>query len=142
MKLQTIVPAAVLGLVMTAGLPAATAQEAQQVEPLPVETVDGTSYISGGVGEMERAALRKQAKDFPLHMTFATGRGSQLLPGVEVSIVDKRGKPMLELEKAGPMLYVKMPNGSYKVTARHGDVTQTRQVTLAPGKPKSLNFFW
>lgn len=85
--------------------------------------------------------MRELARAFPLRITSAEPPGS-LVPGVDVAITDSRGRSVMELVDAGPLVYVMVPNGSYKVTVRNGDQVKTRQVSVAAGKQQELAFFW
>ena len=55
---------------------------------------------------------------------------------------DTRGKPVFELPRAGPMRYLMLPHGKYKVSARFKGLTETQDVMLAGKDGKDLYFHW
>jgi len=138
MTTRTPIAALLIGAGMLATLPfAASAQDS-----IVVETITATTYLNGGVGKDEEAALRRVAKEFPLRMTFSERKDGEFLADVPVVIADARGNPVFELSKAGPMLYVMLPNGKYKVSARSNGMTEVQDVTLAGKGGKDLYFHW
>lgn len=154
MRLQSIVPAMLAGLALSVGsagaqvpspdgnMPAPGSLPAPEVvSPAIGEGGNGTRYVSGGVSEEERQLMRELARAFPLRITSAEPPGS-LVPGVDVAITDSRGRAVMELVDAGPLVYVKLPSGTYKVSVRNGDQIKTRQVSVVAGKQRELAFFW
>jgi hypothetical protein len=82
------------------------------------------------------------AKEFPLRIVFSEGKDHEFLADVPMVISDSSGNPIFRLRGAGPMLYVLLPQGHYKVSARFNGVTRTLQVTLASNDGKDLHFHW
>jgi hypothetical protein len=138
MKTHAPLTAVLIGVGMLVTLPLlASAQDT-----VVVETITATTYVNGGVGKEEEVALRRIAKEFPLRMTFSERKDGEFLADVPVVIADARGNPVFELPKAGPMLYVMLPNGKYKVSARFKGLTESQEVTLAGKDGKDLYFHW
>jgi hypothetical protein len=130
--------AALIGAGLLATLPfTAGAQNS-----IVVETITATTYVNGGVGKDEEVALHRIAKEFALRMTFSERKDGEFLADVPVVIADARGNPVFELPNAGPMLYVMLPNGKYKVSARFKGRTESQEVTLAGKDGKDLYFHW
>ncbi|MDD4915778.1 MAG: hypothetical protein PHW13_12165 [Methylococcales bacterium] len=143
MKNHSITVAALLGATLLAVAPMqAGAEEQVIIEPVIVETVIVSTYLNGGVGKEEQAAMHRMEKEFPLHMTFSERQDGEFIVNVPVVITDERGNPVFELPKAGPMLYVMLPNGKYKVSARFKGLTESQEVTLSGKEGKDLNFHW
>lgn len=138
MKIHTTLTAVVIGASLLATLPVA----ARAQEPVFAETVTATTYANGGVGAGEEAAMRRMAKEFPLRMTFSEHKDGAFLADVPVVIADARGNPVFDLPNAGPMLYVMLPNGKYKVSARHKGLTESHEITLDGKDGKDLYFHW
>ncbi len=44
--------------------------------------------------------------------------------------------------RQNPMLYVMLPNGKYKVSARFKGLTESQEVTLSGKEGKDLYFHW
>lgn len=138
MKTHVTLTAALITAGLLAMLPfAASAQDA-----IVVETITATTYLNGGVGKDEAAAVRSVAREFPLRLTFSERKDGEFLTNVPVVIVDARGNPVFELPKAGPLLYVMLPNGKYRVSARFNGLTESQEVTLAGKDGKDLYFHW
>ena len=138
MKTHATLTAALIGAGLLIALPiVASAQDA-----VIVETITATTYVNGGVGKDEEVALHRIAKEFPLRLTFSERKDGEFLADVPVVIADARGNPVFELPKAGPMLYVMLPNGKYRVSARFEGLTESQEVTLAGKDGKDLYFHW
>ncbi len=131
-----------LEILFGAGLLATLPLSAGAQDSIAVETITATTYLNGGVGKDEEAAMRRVAKEFPLRMAFSERKDGEFLAGVPVVIADVRGNPVFELPNAGPMLYVMLPNGKYKVSARFRGLTESQQVTLTGNGGKDLYFHW
>ena len=138
MKTRTPLAAILLG----AGLLAMQPLTAAAQDSIVVETVTATTYLNGGVGKDEEAAMRRVAKEFPLRMAFSERKDGEFLADVPVVIADARGNPVFELPNAGPMLYVMLPDGKYKVSARFKGLTESQDVTLTAKGGKDLYFHW
>lgn len=100
------------------------------------------TYLSGGVGKEEADAMRREAKAYPLRMTFSERRDGEFIVDVPVVITDAQGRRVLDLPNAGPLLYVSLPNGKYKISARFHNVTETKNVTLAGKGGRDVYFNW
>ncbi|MCK9398014.1 MAG: hypothetical protein M0Q44_20805 [Methylobacter sp.] len=112
------------------------------IVPIVVKTSEVTTYLNGGVGKSEQAAMHRIEKEFPLRITFSERKDGEFILDVPVVITDEHGNPVFELPKAGPMLYVMLPNGKYKVSARFKGLTESQEVTLSGSEGKDLYFHW
>jgi hypothetical protein len=137
MNIRIPLTAALIGAALLATPLAASAQES-----IVAETVTATTYLNGGIGQTEADAMQRMAKEFPLRLTFSERKDGEFIADVPVVILDARGNPVFELPKAGPQLYVMLPNGKYKVSARFNGLTESQDVTLAGKEGKDLNFRW
>lgn len=110
----------------------------------PVYSAGSIRYMSGGIGSDETAAMRSQKLKYPLALTFAEGGPrSGFLASVLVSISNASGTQLLCLVTRGPLLYVDLPAGTYKVaaTARERG-TLERKLTIAPGGRADAVMVW
>ena len=107
-----------------------------------IQTVATSAYLNGGVGLDEQAAMRSVAKAFPLRIVFSENKNRQFLADIPMVISNSSGNAIFELRAAGPMLYVMLPQGRYKVSARYKGVTQTHEVNLAGKDGRDVNFHW
>jgi len=60
--------------------------------------------------------MRALAEQYPLRMVFSEREDDEFVVNVSVVIIDGHGKQVFELSNACPMLYVKLPDGHYKVS--------------------------
>jgi hypothetical protein len=107
-----------------------------------VRTVTTSTYLNGGIGADEQATMRRVAKEFPLRIVFSEGKDGAFLADIPMVISDSTGNSILALRAAGPMLYVILPQGRYKVSARFNGVTRAQQVTVSGNQGKELYFHW
>lgn len=110
--------------------------------PAPtVREFEGVRYVTGGVGEDERAAIAGIARDFNLKLTFAEKSGDYL-SGVKTVITRRDGRKVLEFDSEGPLALAKLPPGAYRISATANGREQTRDETVARTGQRSLNFYW
>jgi hypothetical protein len=108
---------------------------------LSAQSVGGVSYLNGGIGEAEQDQMRRDAKGWPLHMTFSEGKAGAFVADAQVTITDKAGKTVFTLSGAGPLTYVKLSPGDYHVVASHNGKSLARQVHVGH-KSENLYFRW
>ena len=140
MRLTTLVAASVL----IAG-PAIGATMGNTMSRLPPElTQGGITYMSGGIGHDEAAAMREEEPKFPLSLEFVKRAkpADEYLAGVDVTIKDLQGKTDLHTLADGPILLAALPEGRYKVSAELDGKTRTRDVVIAQRKPEHIVFEW
>jgi len=139
----SLVRVALLGAALAAiGPRQAHAQLSVGEQAAVTQTVTTSLYLNGGVGADEQATMRRVAKEFPLRMVFSEGKDGEFLADVPMMILDSSGNSIFALRGAGPMLYVVLPQGQYKISARFNGVTRTQQVTIAGKDGKDLHFQW
>ena len=108
----------------------------------PLQTSGGVSYVTGGVGLDESAAIKAAEKDFNLSLLFAQNKRGEYLADVKVSIADKAGKTVLKVVSDGPMLLVRLPAGAYKVSANHEGKTLVKAVQVEAKGVARAAFVW
>jgi len=101
-----------------------------------------TAYISGGIGEEERAQLEASKDYFNLRLVFAARRSGEYLSAVRVRVADENGAALLEDDSEGPFFYVRLAPGSYVVTCWYGDEAQTQRVRLGEKRAETLVLYW
>ena len=109
----------------------------------------GISYVSGGVGDEERAALEAMERQhsYNTKLVFAV-RAGNFLSGANVRITDARGHEVLNVPTSGPLFYAQLPPGTYRVTATPLDVSQggaiTKTTTIRVGSSalRTVQFGW
>ena len=126
----------------------ATSGQAKAGQPVIVEEdvtlfelVPGTLYLNGGIGKDEQARMHQDAHHWRLRMTFSDRSDNEFVAGVQLKVFDKAGQLVLRLKDAGPMTYVQLPQGDYRVTASYQGNRLERMVHVGP-KGLDANFHW
>ena len=138
MKLETrsVVAAAITAAVFVAA-PAYGAGEP--------EMQGNVTFMSGGVGDDEAAAMKSAAPGYPLELHFvqkATPR-DEFLADVKVRITDRRSRNVvLDTVAKGPFLLAKLPSGSYNIEADHVGVVKRQTIEVRAGKHSRSVFVW
>lgn len=105
-----------------------------------IEKTGTIVYVTGGVGEEERAALKAIEKQFNLKLVFAL-KGGAFISDVLVAIKTVGGKTVLIDQAQGPIFMAKLPGGTYVVEATYEGSTQTRKTAVGKGL-QTLTFAW
>ncbi len=116
--------------------------EPMAVDPVVVETFVVTTYMNGGVGNDEERMMHRVAHEFPLRLIFSERKDDEFVASVSVVIFDAKGNPVFALPNAGPMLYVMLPDGKYKVSARFKGLIESQDVVLSGKEGRDLYFHW
>lgn len=106
-----------------------------------VQQQNGISYLNGGVGQEEQAALRDQRANFNLLMTFATKESGAFRSDVQLDIMDAKGTTLLSAANRGPMFYAKLPAGTYRISAAAEGKVFKRSVKVGAA-PKEIILHW
>jgi len=122
--------------------PLTYAQMATGQETVIYETITATTYLNGGVGKDQWAAMCRISVEFPLRIVFSEHSDGEFLTDIPVVISDVQGNSIFELQKAGPILFVMLPNGTYRVSAHFEGLTKSHQVTLTGKEGKDISFHW
>lgn len=134
----------VTGAMAAALCMAATGWAAMDADLPPEQTQGKVTYMSGGIGLDEQAAMKRAASEYPLELDFVdSGDGHAVfMAGVQVTITDRAGSVVLEARSDGPFLLARLPDGQYTISAGHTGKVETRQVTVEQGKHKTVVFDW
>ncbi|MEZ5607639.1 MAG: hypothetical protein R3E52_11040 [Burkholderiaceae bacterium] len=128
-----------------AGAPARTTQAGKPAmvdEDVTMSAVmPGATYLNGGVGKLSEERMHKDARHWPLRMTFSDKSSNEFVADVKLKVLDHSGHAVLRLKDAGPMTYVQLPQGDYHITAAYKGDTLTRNVHIGP-KGMDANFHW
>jgi hypothetical protein len=133
---------------MVANLAAAlwTASNAAAIDAKlpPTESEGAIAYVSGGLDRQQAQTIEREARKYSLELDFLPkGKAYGGPPAyVPVTIRDDAGHLILDRAADGPLMLVQLPEGTYKVTAQNEGKSETVDVTIAPGKHKTLAFNW
>ena len=126
---------------------AAAGPDGSPPDRLPqIHNDQGIRYVSGGVGEGERAELDALSNQFNLRVLFAMQSSGEYLSAVRVNILDARGETVLTAESKGPWFFAQLAPGDYTVEASVPGEAQRqpqRQTVHIEGSSQSrLDFRW
>ncbi|WP_144173297.1 carboxypeptidase regulatory-like domain-containing protein [Pseudomonas sp. Kh13] len=135
-------------LLIALALPWTLAAAADLNAPIDMQAVqlqqqeqNGVRYLQGGIGQDEANALRK-TPGYDLHVELSTGPEGKFQSGATVDIQNAQGQPVLSVTDAGPLLYVQLPPGKYKVTGNAQGETVQQLVTVSGKAPATVNLNW
>ncbi|MES3707158.1 carboxypeptidase regulatory-like domain-containing protein [Pseudomonas putida] len=135
-------------LLITLAMPWTLAAAADLNAPIDMQAVqlqpqeqNGVRYLQGGIGQDEANALRKTT-GYDLHVELSTGPEGKFQSGATVDIQNAQGQPVLSVTDAGPLLYVQLPPGKYKVTGNAQGETVQQPVTVNGKAPATVNLNW
>jgi len=124
--------------------PVATQEEVDAVLLIPAQQ-NGISFIGGGIGVVERKALEQWAKGYSLRIEMATKSGAYL-GDMRVRVLNSSGALVLDTSSDGPLLYVMLPEGHYKldISGLRPDeyATQSKTVNVLDGRQVRAFFAW
>ena len=109
-----------------------------------VKMQGGVSYVTGGIGENEAAALKHAAATYPLELLFAQKAQPKdvYIADVKIVIRDRSGNPVLDTTAEGPFLLAKLPAGKYQIEAEYDGVRKQQAIEIHPGKHRRAVFVW
>jgi hypothetical protein len=141
LAMTPIVPRA-LGAILLLSLSAALTPAYADMSALPpVRTQGDVTYLSGGIGSDETAAIKAAAPGYALTLQFSSATGA-FLASVVVKITDADGTVVLDTTSEGPYLLVNLGPGRYTVDAMLDDVERTADVTIEAGSPQKRSLVW
>ncbi len=100
------------------------------------------AYVSGGVGDEEKAAMDARRKNYNLWLTFASKKTGEYQADVKLTITDQRANTLFEVPALGPLVNLKLPPGQYKIEADLRGKTQSRPVHIKADGGTELVFRW
>jgi hypothetical protein len=137
MTMQTTFARAVLAAAIALSAAGAVAQTTGPA----AHQQNGITYVNGGVGQEEQAAMRAQRADYNLQLTFATSQSGAYRSDVQLDIMDAKGANLLSVPNTGPMLFAKLPPGTYRISAAAEGKTFKRTVKIGAGA-KEMTLHW
>ena len=126
-----------LTLAFAVGAALLSLQALAQTQLPPMHEKGAVQYSCGGIGKDESTAMRAAMKDYPLSLLFAAKDGDYL---ADISVDIQSAQGSTQFTANGPVCLVKLPAGSYKVTATTKD-GQSQSKSVQTGKAShSLDF--
>jgi len=137
MKTLGLISLSLLAVAMSQAVVAATADTGALP---PAHTQGDVTYITGGVGQPESAAMKAAAGRYDLALMFAN-RSREFYADVKVDITDSRGNQVLDIT-SGPILLANLPDGTYRVRAEVGGVPRVQTVNVRGSHHQQLAYVW
>ena len=119
---------------------AAFALYSQNEQALQVQEQGDVAYVTGGIGDEERAELSSMQRDFNLQV-MNSGRDGAFTDNTRFEIYDRAGNEVLATE-AGPLLYVQLPPGRYSIAAENEGKRQQKEVRVSSSATSRLHLLW
>jgi hypothetical protein len=113
-----------------------------QAQPLAIREAGAARFISGGIGEEERAALAPMRAQFNLHLTFAVARSGNYLADVGVALRDAAGREVFSANAEGPWLLAQVVPGRYSLGAEYGGKIQTHPLIVRSAGRTEMFLYW
>lgn len=115
--------------------------------PMPkIQQYGSTQFISGGFGVDECKSLQAEACNWPLQLMFSEVQSGTKVGAwvseVDVKITNKEGQSVLSTITEGPLMLVKLPPGTYSLTANYLGKLATRTFTIQEGRSQTVSVYW
>ena len=137
-----------VSLAMMTGSIAFAGNQSAQMQTVPPKarlyekgTIGSVPYLTGGVGQNERAAMMPLEKDYNLKLVFAL-RSGPYLANPMVTVQDKNGKDVIHMRSDGPWFLVKLPAGEYTVIASRDGHRIEREHVKVGQELQTTEFVW
>ena len=88
-------------------------------------------WMSGGIGDEARDEMRKAAASYNVQVIFSDRQGSYLAD-IPFKVSGRNDREILAGVSEGPLLYIKLPPASYRLSAQIDGVWQHRQIQAGP----------
>ncbi|MCU6498479.1 carboxypeptidase regulatory-like domain-containing protein [Rugamonas sp. A1-17] len=121
---------------------ALAAQGGAMAAELAPRTQNGVVYLSGGIGEDEQRAMQAARADYPVRLTFSTKGSGEYRADVAITILDRAGAVVATFVSPGPLCYLKLAPGSYRVVASLRGRELTQALAVQPLAARELYFYW
>ena len=118
----------------------ATAPRTTNTTSAPQEAI---AWMSGGVGDEALAEMQKAAAAYNVHLMFSNQAGNYLaaVPFTVAQSAPPNAREIYSGVSKGPLLYLKLPPGSYKISAEIDGQWKSQQVQAgAAGSVSKLSF--
>lgn len=100
----------------------------------------GISWISGGIGDDARDEMRKAASAYNVLVVFSERSGAYLAE-IPFTVSGRDGREVLAGTTDGPLLYIKLPAGSYRISAQIDGNWQSKRIQAGTsGRPVRTMF--
>lgn len=109
----------------------------------PVRDSAGTAYVTGGVSADQSQAFKSAQRQWPLAISLLqrSAHTNEYTASATVKIVDAQGRTVLDAPADGPFMLVRLPPGTYRVSAGlNGHVLKRERVRVGDAQPAKVDF--
>jgi hypothetical protein len=106
------------------------------------KTASGIRFINGGISEEQADDIRRTAKNFSLQVLFSGGSAGGWLTDVSFMIFNEKGKTVFSNKQSGPILFIDLPAGNYKIIGHYNAVKQSVLLSLSAQKQQRVILNW
>ncbi|MFM8548905.1 MAG: hypothetical protein ACKODB_15050 [Betaproteobacteria bacterium] len=101
---------------------------------------DAIGWACGGIGFEERQALRGFESRGNVALLFVTGARGALVADIALRVVSTADAARgLEIVADGPQCVLRLPAGEWRITARFGQTTLERRISVRSAEPAALH---
>lgn len=128
--------------VLVAALLVAPSLPAWAELPAPRDS-GGTAYVTGGISEDQSQAFKTAERQWPLAISLLqrAAHTNEYTASALVKITDAHGRTVLDAQADGPFMLVRLPPGTYQVSANlNGHVLKRDRVQIVDARPVRLDF--
>jgi len=100
-----------------------------------------TRYVTGGIGDSDVQRTQELARGMNLQMVFALMSGDYLA-NVDVVLQDSRGREVLRVDGADPLLFARVAPGRYTVRAEVQGKPLQRDVEVPASGRETVYLHW
>ena len=132
----------IFALALALHCPGLLAQEMQDPSGLNAASASQAAipWMSGGVGEEARDAMRAAASNYNVHIVFSRADGSYVAT-IPFAVARQGSEVILAGVSDGPLLNLKLEPGNYDLMAEFDGKRQTRKLHLGRQQaPTKINF--
>jgi hypothetical protein len=99
----------------------------------------GVSYVSGGDDEAGLQSMLTVAARFNVRLTMVDAGRGKPLGGATVVVASQAGRPVLHTTASGPLFYMRLKSGAYRLAVGYQGRDQMRDIVVA-GEPLDMTF--
>lgn len=113
-----------------------------KVAALTPVVVGNVSYLVGGVGDEDELAIQGLAHEYSLLLAFTEKDTGHYIGQVQVTLKDRSGKPVLDVESEGPCFFAKLQPGQYSLLASYQGQVQKRSIEIKEHGQSAMVLRW
>jgi hypothetical protein len=104
--------------------------------------INESNYLNGGIGQEESSEIRAKAGDFNLRLYLSEGKSGQSITNVQITVTDKNGNVRINIADGGPMLFLHLENGRYKINAQYNGIIILRNIVISNRRGTNVYLNW